>query len=85
LLFWGGAAAARTCSLRLELEDCMEYFTAVTAMHAEHKDHFDKSLDIIYEDLVSDYQGELRRVQEFLELPVRALESPFKKQARRPL
>lgn len=72
-------------SVRIAPAVCAEYFTTVRRLHEEFSEFFDSTLDIVYEDLVEDYQGQLQRVQEFLSLPVQTLASPLKKQAKRPL
>lgn len=57
-------------SISLDYEDCLQEFTYAQ----KSKDRFDAffqdhpKIDVIYEDLANDYESEMRRIQDFLEV-----------------
>ena len=69
----------------LDYDGCLRFFERTRAFEAEYGAYFEHTLDLFYEDLVADYEGQTRIVQEFLEVPWQPLSSPLKKQISLPL
>lgn len=82
-----GDGAANDATIRLTPEQCEQEFLRIGAWE-EHYDeifHRHRVLQLTYEDLVADMEGESLRVQEFLGVPPRPLHTRMRKQIRRPM
>ena len=69
----------------MAVDTCRTYFESIENLRREHSDMFEATLDLHYEDLLNNYEGELQRVQEFLGVPQHKVTSPLRKQAKRPV
>ena len=76
-----------TLSIPLSREECLEQFAWIRKMWALYDRLFCKhpKMDVFYEDLVTDRDGEMDRVQAFLGVAPRALPPGTHKQAQLPL
>ena len=74
-------------AIALDYHDCLEKFTTVRAEEKKHDVFFENSckLEVLYEDLISDYAGESDRIQKFLGVDGRVLTPSTYKQTTRPL
>jgi hypothetical protein len=79
------AADDHPSTIAIDAATCLEYFETVNRLQTSHRDFFSQTLDVVYEDLLKNYEGEMDRVQRFLGVPVRTLRSPLKKQSKSPL
>ena len=71
----------------LDPDECKSAFLEISRWQKEARAYFaaQQVLDVLYEDLVSDYPREMNRVEDFLGLPRMPAKSPLIKQNTRPL
>jgi LPS sulfotransferase NodH len=71
----------------LDYEDCLHDFQRTRAWEQDYDLFFNRHplLDVTYENLSTDYQAEIKRVQEFLELPEERVAPKTYKQTNLPL
>lgn len=76
-----------TLTITLDYQECLERFSWADAVKEEYDARFrhHPTLEVIYETLCSETESECQRVQEFLGIPVEALEPSTYKQATMPL
>lgn len=69
--------------LHLDPQECREAFEMTRAWETEAEDHLQGCdlLDVLYEDLVNDFDSEMRRIQSFLGVEARKLKPRTHKQA----
>lgn len=72
-------------SISLAYEDCLKGFETVQGWQEAFDAFFPEHLEIYYEDILDDYHGEMRRVQEYLGVEYQPTHSPLKKQSVLPL
>ncbi len=72
-------------SISLAYEDCLKGFETVQRWQKEFDAFFPEHLEIHYEDILDDYHGQMRRVQEYLGVEYQPTHSPLKKQSVLPL
>ena len=82
-----GQTGGDTVSVRLDYDDCLQWFTKTREQEQKHDvlfaDH--DMIDLFYKDLSRDYAGEMRRVQQFLGVEYQQVIPATHKQAKRPL
>lgn len=71
--------------VELEYESCRDYFTQAVQWREEFDRRFPHSLEVYYEDVLDDYEGQMLRIQRHLGLRPRRVQPTTKKQNRRPL
>lgn len=74
---------AAPAQIDLSVDTCRTYFESIEKQREQYSNFFEQTLDLHYEDLLNNYEGELQRVQEFLGVPHHAVTSPLRKQAKR--
>jgi LPS sulfotransferase NodH len=81
------AALERAGTLRLEPDDCAEYFRLLEERSAACESLFSESevLSLTYEDLADRRDEQIQRVRRFLDLPPATAETPLVRQNQRPL
>jgi LPS sulfotransferase NodH len=74
-------------SIFLDYEDCLRAFTDTKKWEKEHDIFFENhdKIEVLYENLSSDYENEMRRIQEFLGVDYQVLKPLTYKQSRQPL
>lgn len=73
--------------IELSYENCLDEFERTKRWEQEYDAHFEdhEMLDVHYESLIHDRDAELKKVQEFLNVPGKVLDTPMKKQNSAPL
>ena len=68
-------------------KSCLEAFEAISKWQKEADEFFSNKeiLDLYYEDILIDYSGKMKEIQEFLNVKIRPVKTPLKKQSRLPL
>ena len=71
----------------LDYEECLQAFIHTRQWETEHDRLFEghDKLEVVYEDLVSNYQAEMKRIQEFLGVKYETVKPLTYKQTRQPL
>lgn len=82
-----GDGAAHGSTISLSPQRCVQEFTRIGEWEKRFDDAFRQHalLDVTYEALVADRDHESRRVQDFLGVPLRPLQTDLRKQIRRPM
>jgi len=68
--------------ITIDYDEAKKYFEAVRSQHQAFDQYFDQTLDIWYEDMLSDFESTLSNVQNFLGVAPRSLSTMLKKQSR---
>lgn len=71
--------------VELDYKDCLRWFERSKAWEDKYDTFFEDSMMLYYDDLVSDYDGQMRAVQEYLNVSACDASSILKKQAQLPL
>jgi LPS sulfotransferase NodH len=73
--------------IHIEYEECLRAFIRTREREREYDSFFDdhQKIDVLYENLCSDYEGEVRRIQEFLSVDNEVVKPLTYKQFRQPL
>lgn len=71
--------------IELEYESCLAYFGQAVAWREEFDRRFPQALEVFYEDLVTDFDGQMHDIQCYLGVRPRRLQPTTRKQNRRPL
>jgi len=79
--------AYRDISVELSYKDCLKAFEQTHQYQKQYQDFFvdHPIIDVFYEDLSSNTEREIRRIESFLGVTHQNLQSATKKQARQPL
>lgn len=70
----------------LNPDDCRRFFEKASSQEEKFNQLFNEhpKLDLVYENLTRDLEGELNRVQKFLDLPIKTLTANLRKQRSSP-
>jgi hypothetical protein len=85
--WWTYSRNSKKEKIRIEYQEALEFFTRLQGWEAEFDSKFsDRSkLEIVYEQLSREMDGEFRRIQEFLDVPYQPIKPTLSKRPRRPL
>ncbi|ACK72622.1 sulfotransferase, putative [Gloeothece citriformis PCC 7424] len=74
-------------SIKLEYEDCLQEFTHSQEIKAKYNKFFQdhQVINMIYENLSNDYETELKKLQDFLEVDYKPVKPLTYKQSKQPL
>jgi len=71
--------------IELDYEDCLRWFERSKEWEQKYDTYFKDCMMLYYDDLVSDYDRQMRAIQEYLNVSVCDVSSVLKKQAQLPL
>lgn len=84
--WWTVAQETPSTCITIDPDACLRFFASTVTLRNRFDAIFrDVQLEVWYEDLIADKEGVMRKVQEFLGVPVRTLQSNLKKQNPFPL
>lgn len=83
---WSGAVQDSTGKgYELDYDECVRFFEQITRHEKEFSDFFPGTLTVCYEDMLADFESEMRRVLDYLGVRHASLASPLQRQRKRTL